>query len=168
MGFITSWRFCANKSSLGWMFTAKHDIMYVDSQRVQEHTWTSSPNVGRLMSPLWNGAVSKKATESTAYHLLKETPLRGTVTTFIWQRYALCCGEIIFFSNTRGNNNDFLYTSWLFLYNCVEWKVLVRFFVMNLCVNYAKCRHEINIFVYIPNWNCFFSQIYFCIKLYVH
>ena len=83
-----------------WIFSAKHDSLHVDSQKVQEHTWTSNPKVGRLITPLWSGT-SEKATKSTACHLSK-----GTVTTFIWQRYALCCGGKLFsFHNARENNN---------------------------------------------------------------
>ena len=35
-----------------WIFSAKHDSLHVDSQKVQEHTWTSIPNMGRLITPL--------------------------------------------------------------------------------------------------------------------
>ena len=54
-----------------WIFTAKHDILYVDSQKVQELTWTSNPNVGSLITPSCSGAMSEKATKSTACHSIE-------------------------------------------------------------------------------------------------
>ena len=109
-GFVT-----ANPHQDLSIFTAKHDILYVDSHKVQEHTWTSNPNVGRLITPLWSGT-SEKATRSTACHLSKGTLLRGTVTTFIWQRYALCCGGNYFhFIMPEEITTDYLYSSWLFV-----------------------------------------------------
>ena len=91
MGFITFWRCCANKVLSRFVNIRCKTWHFVDSQKVREHTWTSSPNVERLVTPLWNGKMSKKATKSTACHLSKATLLRGTVIKFIWLRYALCC-----------------------------------------------------------------------------
>ena len=115
-----------------------YSLQNVDSQKVQEHTWTSNPNVGRLITPLWSGT-SEKATRSTACHLSKGTLLRGTVTTFIWQRYALCCGGNYFhFIMPEEITTDYLYSSWLFVYFCYM-EDLEGFFVMNFeCVNYAN------------------------------
>ena len=96
-GFVT-----ANPHQDLSIFTAKHDILYVDSHKVQEYTWTSNPNL------LWSGT-SEKATKSTACHLSKGDLLRGTVTVLCLMLW----GNHFYFIMPEEISIDYLYSSWL-------------------------------------------------------
>ena len=43
-----------------WIFTGKHGILYGDSQTVQENSWTSNPDVGRLKQRYEAGRLKKQ------------------------------------------------------------------------------------------------------------
>ena len=90
-----------------WIFTAKHDILYVNTQNVQEHTWRSNPNVGRLITLLWNETVSKKQPNLLPVTYQKE--LYWEVCLMLWEKSFL-------FSNARGNNNGLFVN---FLTTCI-------------------------------------------------
>ena len=135
-----------------WILTAKHDILYVNSRKVQEHsiTCTTSPAVGRLITPLWNGSMSKKATKSTACDLSKG---------LYWEVCLMMWGKSFLFPSARGNNNglfvNFLTTCIIgfngrFLHDSLLW-----------ILNYAKCRYESFLHSKLL-WNGFFSQKITC------
>ena len=65
-----------------WIFTAKHDILYVNSQKVQEHIWTSSPNVGRQITPLWNVTMSKKSKQINCLSSIKRDSIARYILYF--------------------------------------------------------------------------------------